>query len=127
MTVYVDDMQMPAIFEGYIGRRPPNGAKPKWSHLMADTTEELVEFARKLGLKPEWIQYEGTVREHFDVVESKRKKAIALGAVSMEYGSDGTALLMEIKMAERDGEPAKAAELRERLQAIAGDAQGTLL
>ncbi len=37
------------------------------AHLIADTHEELVKYAFKIGLAAEWIQYSGTWREHFDV------------------------------------------------------------
>lgn len=72
MAVYVDNLRTPAT----VGRLRGN-----WSHLTADTTEELVEFAARLGLKPSWIQNPGHVwKEHFDVVDSKRDMAIRLGA-----------------------------------------------
>ena len=44
-------------------------------------TAELVAFARRIGLRPEWIQERGTPREHFDLVASRRSKALALGAL----------------------------------------------
>lgn len=72
MAVYVDNLRMAAT----VGRLRAN-----WSHLTADTTEELVEFAARLGLKPSWIQNPGHVwKEHFDVTDSKRELAIRLGA-----------------------------------------------
>ncbi|MET4143867.1 DUF4031 domain-containing protein [Arthrobacter sp. UYCo732] len=72
MTVYVDNMRMPAT----VGRIRAN-----WSHLTADTTEELVEFADRLGLKRSWIQNPGHAwKEHFDVTDTKRELAIRLGA-----------------------------------------------
>lgn len=76
MTVYVDDMQRRAR----VGRITAN-----WSHLMADTPAELRAFADRLGLKPEWIQHEGTHREHFDVTSPVRLKALDLGAEAMPY------------------------------------------
>lgn len=72
MTVYVDSMRMRAR----VGKLTAN-----WSHLTADSTEELVEFAAQLGLKRAWIQNPGHVwKEHFDVTDSKRELAIRLGA-----------------------------------------------
>lgn len=72
MTVYVDSMRMRAT----VGRITAN-----WSHLSADTTEELLEFAARIGLKAAWIQNPGHVwKEHFDVTDSKRELAIRLGA-----------------------------------------------
>lgn len=55
------------------------------SHLISDLegeagTRELTEFAFRLGMKPEWIQYPGTWKEHFDVMNSRYAKAVALGA-----------------------------------------------
>lgn len=72
MTVYVDSLRMPAR----VGRIQAN-----WSHLTADTTEELLAFAAKLGLRPSWIQNRGHIwKEHFDVTDTKRALAIKLGA-----------------------------------------------
>jgi hypothetical protein len=53
------------------------------SHMIADSHEELLEIARKIGVQEKWIQYEGTYREHFDICLSKRKKAVLLGAIEM--------------------------------------------
>jgi len=86
MTVYVDDMAMPA----QVG-----GLNAKWSHLIADSREELHEFAERLGLKRAWFQdpavsskmgpaKPGTYAAeawHYDVVASKRKLAVAMGAI----------------------------------------------
>ena len=70
MTVYVDDYF--AVFGRMI-----------MSHMMADTTEELLTAADALGLKRQWLQKEGTEYEHFDVSKAKRLKAIRLGAVEL--------------------------------------------
>lgn len=71
MAVYVDD----AIWE-WRGK--------KWAHLVADTTDELHEFARRLGLRQEWFQEPkpGAIGgwPHYDVTEGMRRKAIARGA-----------------------------------------------
>jgi hypothetical protein len=61
----------------------------KMYHLVADSTEELLDMARKIGVKVMWIQHAGTYKEHFDVCSSKRTAAIKAGAVkitSMELG-----------------------------------------
>ena len=81
MTVYVDDMYKYPI--GQFGRM-------KMSHLMADTHEELVEMADKIGVQRKWIQYEGQgrYREHFDIAKGKRELAIKHGAEPIEYGGD---------------------------------------
>ena len=71
-----------------------------WCHLMADTTDELVEFAWRIGLRPEWIQFPGTPKEHFDVTAGRRVAAVRAGAV--EISSADAVELMEAK---RDGVP----------------------
>lgn len=76
MTVYVDNMFRPAQIQG----RPA-----KWSHMFADSTAELLAFARSLGLREEWLQHAGTHREHFDVTTTVRGEAIRLGAVQITY------------------------------------------
>lgn len=67
MTVYVDDMKWP------FGRM-------LMSHMVADTHEELVEMADRIGVSRRWIQKKGTPSEHFDICQSKRDLAIANGA-----------------------------------------------
>lgn len=74
MAVYVDDMLMEATV---------NGVTSRWSHLFADTTEELVMFAWKLRLSQAWIQYPGTWKEHFDLTKMVRLKALGLGAINV--------------------------------------------
>lgn len=87
MSVYVDDMMR----EVRLGRFPA-----KWSHLMADTSGELMLFAMRLGLEPSWLQHPLTHREHFDVTMAVRAKALALGAVPISYPR-GTADLLARK------------------------------
>jgi hypothetical protein len=50
-------------------------------HLTADSLEELLEFADKLGLKEEWLQESRRGIKHFDITLNKRKLALKLGAV----------------------------------------------
>lgn len=91
MTVYVDDMQMPAR----VGR-----ISARWSHLMADTDEELHEFAARLGLRRSWHQKPGTPISHYDVTDSKRDEALRLGAVPIGYMSRESMDLLKRKMNE---------------------------
>jgi Protein of unknown function (DUF4031) len=65
MPVYVDDAHIP-----WRGRR--------WSHLVADTPEELHATAAELGLRREWAQDKGRTL-HYDLPESLRARAIDLG------------------------------------------------
>lgn len=53
----------------------------KMSHLIADSTEELLEMTNAIGVCPEWIQYAGTYKEHFDITKSKKALAIKAGAI----------------------------------------------
>lgn len=78
MTVYVDDMRMRAR----VGR-----IEARWSHLMADTDEELHAFAARIGLRRRWAQHPGTALSHYDVTDSKRTQAIRAGAVPIGWRS----------------------------------------
>lgn len=94
VTIYVDDMQLPAR----VG--PVEGV---WSHLLSDLpgpegTRELVAFVERLGVDPRWIQNEGTATEHFDLREPMRQRALALGAVPIGYGRE----VARITMAKRE-------------------------
>jgi len=50
-------------------------------HLLADSEEELVSFASRIGLRPSWVQRGKLV--HFDLTEGKRRVAVASGAVEV--------------------------------------------
>lgn len=65
--VYVDDMYAP------FGRM-------LMCHMVADSTEELLRMADRIGVARRWIQKVGTPHEHFDVCKSARAKAVKLGA-----------------------------------------------
>src|SRR3712207_2915361 len=103
MTVYVDNMRGWAR----VDRGSSRVVTGRWSHLMADDPVELAGFAARLGLRPEWIQFPGTAREHYDLVEAVRRRAIAAGAIPISYPL-GTGNLI----------------LTKRLQASALDAAG---
>ena len=58
------------------------------AHLMSDIvgwngTGELVQFARALGLKDEWIQFPGTEKEHYDLFDGAIKRAREAGATEV--------------------------------------------
>lgn len=73
MSVYVDDMYLYPI--GRFGRM-------KMSHLMADTSDELLAMADKIGVDRRWLQHAGEFAgEHFDISMTKRAAAIEHGAV----------------------------------------------
>ena len=65
--VYVDNMNAP--FGDMI-----------MCHMIADSSEELLAMADKIGVKRKWLQYPSTKREHFDICLSKKKLAIKAGA-----------------------------------------------
>ena len=46
----------------------------------AEGTEELKAFAKRIGMRAEWIQYPGTYKEHFDVFGTRRPRAVVAGA-----------------------------------------------
>lgn len=73
MAVYVDNALIPAR----LGRW-----ESRWSHMVADTEDELHEFALKIGLRPEWFQANAKI-PHYDVTVTKRTEAIDKGAVSI--------------------------------------------
>lgn len=77
MTVYVDDMYRHPIGEF----KTASGRIYKMSHLIADTSDELLAMVRAIDVNPKWIQHRGTRDEHFDIAISKRAAAIAAGAV----------------------------------------------
>jgi hypothetical protein len=57
-------------------------------HMFADTMEELLEMADKIGLKRKWLQ-EGNSVPHFDLTEKKRKLAVECGAKQLTLHETG--------------------------------------
>lgn len=94
MAVYVDSVNIPAT----VGRHTSD-----WCHLTADSTEELISFAEKIGLRKSYIQRPGTIYEHFDVTAGKRKQAVANGAVEVTLREAGMRLkrLRESRLASK--------------------------
>ncbi|WP_454734333.1 DUF4031 domain-containing protein [Cupriavidus pauculus] len=71
MSVYVDDM------EAKFGRMV-------MCHMLADSTEELLAMADKIGVARRWLQKAGTLQEHFDIAKSKRALAVQFGAIEID-------------------------------------------
>src|SRR5579871_6404666 len=46
----------------------------------AEGTRELVTFVAEYGMRPGWIQYAGTYREHYDAPEHVGVRMLAAGA-----------------------------------------------
>ena len=73
MSVYVDDMQFCIPNKNWRYRAV--------CHLMADTLEELHDFASLLRLKRAWFQDNNKRFPHYDLTSNKRKIAIKHGAI----------------------------------------------
>lgn len=65
--VYVDNMN--ARYRGML-----------MCHMIADTTDELLEMVDNIGVNRKWIQNGSTYKEHFDICVTKKSKAILFGA-----------------------------------------------
>lgn len=74
--VYVDDM-----YKYPVG----NFRGMKMSHMIADSHDELVDMAKRIGVKVKWIQHEGKYNEHFDICLSMRAKAVKFGAKEITW------------------------------------------
>jgi hypothetical protein len=55
------------------------------SHMVADTSKELITMAKLIGVNEKWIQCPGTYNEHFDICLSMKKKALSLGAKAITF------------------------------------------
>jgi hypothetical protein len=82
MTVYVDDAGIAAAVTD-----PGSGRtyRSRWSHLTADTKDELHEFAARIGLRRKWFQDKPYGSWHYDVTAPKRAQAIKLGAQPISW------------------------------------------
>lgn len=85
MTVYLDDWRQPA-------RLGP--VDDHWSHLVADTDEELHAFAGRLGLRRASFQSKAgrPHHDHYDLPERARAAAVGLGAVEVSWRELGRML-----------------------------------
>lgn len=73
----------------------------KWAeycYMIADTPEELISIALRMGLKLKWMT-PGVV-PHFDLTKYKRKQAISFGAVEKDV-MDLAKISVEIKKGEQ--------------------------
>jgi Protein of unknown function (DUF4031) len=78
MSVYVDDWRQLATVRNMTSR---------WSHLTADSVDELHQFAQMLGIPRRAFQSKPgkPAFDHYDVPDELREKAIELGAVSLTW------------------------------------------
>lgn len=95
MTIYVDEV---------FTMRPKGAAARfgnRWCHLVSDQLDptELHEFAAKLGLKREWFQQRPNCPwyDHYDIVGSRRKAALKLGAQPLKDNGLGDLLIAKRK------------------------------
>ncbi|RWR30489.1 DUF4031 domain-containing protein [Sinirhodobacter populi] len=70
MAVYVDNMRA-------------SYGRMKMCHMIADSTDELLAMADRIGVDRRWIQKVGTAHEHFDIALSKRGLAVEAGAIEV--------------------------------------------
>jgi len=82
MAVYIDDMF------AVVGQM-------QMCHMIADSPAELRSMAARIGVSLQWIQAEGTYREHFDVCRSKRALAIKFGAIETSQKEIGRLLIVK--------------------------------
>lgn len=81
MAVYVDEIAEHAEINIKPAARRYG---QRWSHLTADSDEELHAFAARLGLKRGWFQTAPRQAfRHYDVVPSKRALAVKFGAIEV--------------------------------------------
>lgn len=66
LAVYVDNVRV-----AWRGRM--------WCHLVADSLQELHEFAKQLGLRRSWFQHSASY-PHYDVTVEVRELALEMGA-----------------------------------------------
>ncbi len=90
MAVYVDKLV------DYSWRHGPS------CHLIADSVEELIEFAVELGLRAEWFQPRSS--PHFDLTADGRKAAVRMGAIELN-NRELVAKIRELRKRRLAGEP----------------------
>ena len=78
MSVYVDAC-VPQVQRDF---RKKYLRDTKWCHLLADTEEELHEFAGLIGCRRSWC-HRASQYLHYDLTESKRDLAVRNGAVEV--------------------------------------------
>ena len=116
MTVYVDDYRTPRRVGRVCG---------VWSHLFAipEDSAELHAIARRIGLWRKWCQRDGRPGCHYDVVDSRRRAAIAAGAESIT-AREGGHLRINWR---RYGVESRATLTADQLQAALADQVGGVL
>lgn len=70
--VYIDSMQAPY-------------RRMVMCHMIADSTDELLRMADRIGVERRWLQDAGTTDEHFDICKAMRARAVKAGAVEISW------------------------------------------
>lgn len=80
MTVYVDELVEYPL-------RYVRGAErvKYWCHMWADDVDDLHAMAAKIGMRRDWFQDKHPMMLHYDLSQTRRKLAIANGAVEMSF------------------------------------------
>ena len=97
MAVYVDNLR------DYGWRHGPS------CHLIADSVEELIEFAVAMGMREEWFQAKST--PHFDLTAEGREAAVERGAIQLSQRG----LIQKLRELRKKRLAAEAADNAERV------------
>jgi len=96
MPVYVDGMKAKSpSLKGRQGRYV-------FSHLVADTLDELHEMATKLGVRKYFQEHASF--PHYDITQSKKAQAIRLGAIEIDR-NQLVRFMREYRAKENEAEP----------------------
>ena len=96
--IFVDDWRQ---------RARVSGIEAVWSHMLAgpwDDPEELHRFARSIGMYPGWYQAKPWPKGHYDVTETRRRLAVARGAIPVTWQEMGE-MLADARRRGRDEPP----------------------
>jgi len=88
-------------------------------------TDELLAFAKALGMKAQWIQHRGEPREHFDLLGVKRCEAARLAGAVVNRHLLACALIDKRTTAERPSEGGPDAALNSAPGASSPSAPGS--
>jgi len=97
VTVYLDNWRQRA-------RLGP--VDDRWSHLIADTDDELHRFADAMGMRRQWFQAKPgrPHHAHYDLPERARAEAVANGAVEVTWRQVGQ-MLRNRRLSDEASEP----------------------
>lgn len=82
----------------YVDKAEHSFGRMKMCHMLADSEVELMEMADTIGVARKWIQRSNSGILHFDICKSKRRLALAAGAIEVDRNQ-----LVEILRKHRGG------------------------